>query len=60
MNEKQINVTFKTSEELSIKLKCAAQSMNMTQQDLINMLCNNFIKTLDDQMEEETGERPTL
>lgn len=60
MMEKQIDLTFKTTEEISIKLECAAQAMNMTKQELINMLCSNFIKTLDDQIEEETGKRPTI
>ncbi len=53
MIEKQVHLTFKTSEEISIKLKCAAQAMNMTQPELINMICTHFIKTLDSKIEND-------
>ena len=50
---KNIYLTFKTTEELSFKLKCAAKAMNMTQPELINYLCSKFIQNLDNEIKND-------
>ena len=52
MNE-TIYLTFKTEKSISETLKIIAKSLNMTQPELINNICKDFIEMLEETARKE-------
>lgn len=53
MIEEKIYLNFKTEKSVSEKLKFIAKSLNMTQQELIDSICKDFIEMIENAAEEE-------
>lgn len=59
MIEEKIHLTFKAKKSTSEKLKLCAHAMNMTQPELINEICEDFIKLIEQAAEELQNECKT-
>lgn len=53
MIEEKVHLTFKTERSVSEKLKIFAKSLNMTQPELIDSICKDFIELIEKTAEEE-------
>ena len=53
MIEEKIYLNFKTDKSVSEKLKFIAKSLNMTQPELIDSICKDFIEMIENAAEEE-------
>ena len=53
MNKEKVHLTFKTDREISELLKLIAHDANMTQPELIEKICRDFIEDLNQIAKEE-------
>ena len=53
MIEQKVNITFKTNKSTSDLLKFIAHKCNMTQPELINEICEEFIERLNEAAKED-------
>ena len=58
MIEEKVHLTFKTEKSISEKLKFLAKALNMTQPELIDSICKDFIETIENAAAEEIKKRP--
>lgn len=58
MIEEKVHLTFKTEKSVSDKLKIFAKALNMTQPELIDSICKDFIEDIEKAAAEELKKKP--